>query len=53
MRLPCQKKISALLKGIIPKYDGEFYCLNCFHSYSTENKLKNMGMCVKIIINVM
>ena len=28
------KKLSALLRGITSKHEGEFYCLNCFHSYS-------------------
>ena len=32
--------MSALLKGIISKHKGDFYCLNCFHSYSTKEKLK-------------
>ena len=34
------KKLSALLKGKTSKHDGDFYCLNCLHSYRTENKLK-------------
>ena len=34
------KKLSALFKGITSKHVGDFYCLNCFHSYRTENKLK-------------
>ena len=34
------KKLSALLKGITSKHKGDFYCLNCFHSYRTENKIK-------------
>ena len=32
--------MSALLRGITSNHDGDFYCLNCFHSYTTENKLK-------------
>ena len=44
MALPCSKKLSALFKGITSKHDGEhdgdFYCLNCFHSLRTENKFK-------------
>ena len=32
--------LTALLRGITSNHDGEFYCLNCFHSYSTKNKLK-------------
>ena len=31
--------MSALLRGIKSKHKGGFYCLNCFHSYSTKNKL--------------
>ena len=34
------KSLSALFRGITSKHDGEFYCLNCFCSYRTENKLK-------------
>ena len=41
MALSCSKKIlSALLKGITSKHDGNFYCLNSLHSFSTEKKLK-------------
>ena len=32
------KGISGLLKGITSKHKGDFYCLNCFHSYTTEKK---------------
>ena len=34
------KKLSVLLGGITSKHVGDFYCLNCFQSYSTKNKLK-------------
>ena len=34
------KSLSALLRGIISKHEGGFYCLNCFCSYNTKNKLK-------------
>ena len=43
------KSLSALLRGITSKHDGDFYSLNCFrgfynlncfHSYSTKYKLK-------------
>ena len=30
------KSLSALLRGITSNHNGDFYCLNCFHSYSTE-----------------
>ena len=31
---------STLLRGISSSNNGDFYCLNCFHSYRTLNKLK-------------
>ena len=34
------KSLSSLLSGITSNRNGDFYCLNCFHSYSTKNKLK-------------
>ena len=34
------RSLSALLRGISSSNNGDFYCLNCFHSYSTLNKLK-------------
>ena len=33
------KSLSRLLRGITSNHDGDNYCLNCFHSYRTENKL--------------
>ena len=27
-----------LLRGTTSKQDGDFYCLNCLHSFATENK---------------
>ena len=35
------KRILGLLRGITRKHDGDFYCLNCFHSYTREKKLRN------------
>ena len=32
------KKLSALVRGITPKYHCDFYCLNCFHSFATKNE---------------
>ena len=40
MALSCCKKLSPLLTEIISNHNGDFYCLICFHSYRTENKLK-------------
>ena len=31
---------SALLQGISSNHEGKFYCLNCFNSYTSKNKLK-------------
>ena len=33
------KNLSRLLRGITSTHDGDFYCLNCFHSYRIKNKL--------------
>ena len=32
------KEFPALLRGITSKYHCDFYCLNCLHSFATENK---------------
>ena len=34
------RSLSALFRGIRSNNNGDFYCLNCFHSYRTLNKLK-------------
>ena len=34
------KRISGLLRGITSNHNGDFYCLNCLHSYTTEKKLR-------------
>ena len=31
------KKLSGLLRGITSKYSGDFYFLNCLHSFETKN----------------
>ena len=33
------KKLPTLLRGITSKHNSDFYCLNCLHSFRTENKL--------------
>ena len=35
------KKLTALLRGITSKHQGDFYCLNCFHSFGTKSKLQS------------
>ena len=32
--------ISRLLRGILSNHAGDYYCLNCFHSFSTDIALK-------------
>ena len=34
------KSLSALFRKITGNNNGDFFCLNCFQSYTTENKLK-------------
>ena len=34
------KKLSALLRGVTSTNNGDFYCLNCLHSYRTKDRLK-------------
>ena len=34
------KSLSVLLRGVTSTNNEDFYCLNCLHSYRTENKLK-------------
>ena len=34
------KSLPALFRGITSTDNGDFYCLNCFHSYHTLNNLK-------------
>ena len=36
----CSKNLSALLREITSNHKEDFYSLNCFHSYTTEKKLK-------------
>ena len=32
--------MAALFRGVTSNHDGDVYCLNSFHWYSTENKIK-------------
>ena len=52
------KKLSALFRGITSNNNGDFYCINCLHSYRTENKLKrhenackNYDCCYVVMLN--
>ena len=40
MTLSRLKSVSTLLIGVTSNHKEDFYCLNCFHSYSTKDKLK-------------
>ena len=47
------KRLSGSLTGITSNHKEDFYCLNCFHSYITKNKLESHKKYVKIVIIVM
>ena len=34
------KNLSRLFRRITSNHDGDFYCLNCLHSFRTDNALK-------------
>ena len=34
------KNLLELLRGVTSNHNGDFYCLNCFNSYSTKTKLE-------------
>ena len=35
-----------MLRGITPKHDGDFYCLNCFYPFTTKEALeKHENVC--------
>ena len=36
-----EKKLTALLRALTSKTYGDFYCLNCFHSFWTINKVES------------
>ena len=40
MALSSCEKFVLLLRGITSNHNGDFCCLNCFHSYSTKEKLE-------------
>ena len=41
------KSLSRLLRGITSNHNGDFYCLNCFHSYRTKERYKKHEMVCK------
>ena len=34
------RSLSRLFRGVTSNYDGDFYCLNCLHSFRTDNALE-------------
>ena len=54
IELSCNKKnISALLRGITSKNNGDIYCLNYLHSFRKKAYLNSIKKYVKIKIFVM
>ena len=49
MALSSSQKISALLRGITSKHDGDFYCLKRLHSFRIKNKLIPCGHSMSLI----
>ena len=44
------KKLSALLKGITLKNNGDFSCLNCLHSFELHEKVyENKDFCKTLL----
>ena len=35
------KQLPTFLRGITAKHHGDFYCLNCLHSFRTENEIQS------------
>ena len=34
------RSLSRLFRGVTSNHDGDFYCLNCLHSFRTDNALE-------------
>ena len=47
------KSLSRLLRGITSNHDGDFCCLNCFHSYRAKETLKNIKKYGNVMIIVL
>ena len=47
------ESLPALLRGITGNNNGDFYCLNCFQSYTTEIMLKKHQKYPRIMIIAM
>ena len=47
------KNLSRLIRGITSNHYIDFYCLNCFHTYRTKNKLEAHKKYVKTMIIIL
>ena len=47
------KTLLTLLRGITFKHHAGFYCLNCFHSFTTDKNFESHKIYVKIKIFAM
>ena len=45
------KSLSGLLTGITSNHKEDFYCLNCFHSYRTKDKLESHKKICECLMN--
>ena len=43
------KSLSALIRGITSKHVGDFYCLNCLHSFITKAKFESNMLVIFIV----
>ena len=47
------QKLSTLLRRLTSKHHGDFYCLNCLHSFRTKIILKSHEVCkIKIFVEL-
>ena len=53
MALSYSENLPGLLRRITSTHKEDFYCLNCFHSYRTRNKLEAHKKYAKTMITVM
>ena len=49
-----KKKMFTLLRGLTSKHHGDFYYLNCLHSFRRENKPKSHEKVnIKIVVELL
>ena len=42
--------LSPLLQGMPSNHDGDFHCLNCFNSYTTENLTQRKRLYMSLLL---